>query len=97
MIELIYPGLAFDEQDLIDAIKATGENFMIQGQRVIKFGGHPKPESLDVWLRQRFPKKKDTKLADNYLVEALVATGKFEMSKEFFSESGRRCKAIKLL
>jgi hypothetical protein len=38
MIELIYPGLAFDEQELIDAIKASGKIFMIQGQRVMTLG-----------------------------------------------------------
>ena len=96
MIELIYPGLAFDEQELIDAIKGAGKTFMIQGQRVIKFGGHPKPESLDVWLRERFSKKKDTKLADNYVVDALVETGKFIATKEYCPTSGRLCKAIRL-
>jgi hypothetical protein len=96
MIELRHTGLAFDEQELIDAIKGAGKTFMVQGQRVIKFGGHPKPESLDVWLRERFPKKRDTKLADNYVIDALVATGRFIATKEYCSTSGRLCKAIRL-
>jgi hypothetical protein len=96
MIELIYPDMAFDEQELIDAIKASGKTFMIQGQRVMTLGRHPKQKSLDVWLRKRFSEKKYTKLADNYVVDALIATGKFEMSKEICPESGRRCKSIKL-
>ncbi len=96
MIALNYPGMAFDEQELIDAIKASGKTFIIQGQRVVKWGGHPKPESLDVWLRDRFPHKKDTKLADNYVIDALVATGKFTATKEICPKSGRLCKAVRL-
>lgn len=96
MIELQYTGLAFDEQDLIDFIMASGRNYMVQGQRVVKLGNHPKPDSLDVWLRKRFQIKKDTKLADNYVVEALVATGNFVVAKEICPESGRLCKAIRL-
>jgi hypothetical protein len=96
MIELIYPGLEFDEQELIDAIKASGKVFMIQGQRVMTLGNHPKPNSLDVWLRKRFSKKQDMKLADNYVVDSLVKTGKFAVAEEICPDSGRLCKAIRL-
>jgi hypothetical protein len=46
--------------------------------------------------RDRFPKKKDTKLADNYVIDALVATGKFIATKEICPKSGRLCKAVRL-
>lgn len=96
MIALNYPDMEFDEQELIDFIKASGNIYMIQGQRVIKLGNHPKPNSLDVWLRKRFPKKRDTKLADNYVIDALVETGKFIATKEYCPDSGRLCQAIRL-
>lgn len=96
MIELRYPGLAFDEQELIDAIEASGRNYMVQGQRVVTLGNHPKKNSFDVWLRKQFSKKQDTKLADNYVVDALVETGKFIAVKDFCPESGKLCKSIRL-
>lgn len=97
MIELQYPALAFDEQELIDTIKASNENYMVQGQRVVTLGNHPKKSSFDVWLRKRFPKKQDTKLADNYVIDALLKTGRFVATKEKCPDSGRSCKSIRLV
>lgn len=96
MIVLQYPGLAFDEQELIDTIKASGRSYMVQGQRVVTLGNHPKKNSFDVWLRKRFSKKRDTKLADNYVIDALLKTGKFIITKEECPDSGRLCKALRL-
>ncbi|SFV16548.1 hypothetical protein [Pseudoduganella namucuonensis] len=96
MIELRYTGLGFDEQELIDHIKASGKNFMVQGQRIKTLANHTKPKSLDVWLRNRFPKMQDTKLADNYVIDALVETGRFTATKERCPDSGKLCKAIRL-
>ncbi|MBB5371071.1 MULTISPECIES: hypothetical protein [unclassified Janthinobacterium] len=97
MIELNHTGLAFDEQELIDTIKASDRSYIVQGQRVVKLGNHPKENSFDVWLRKRFPKKRDTKLADNYVIEALLETGKFIATREICPDSGRLCKAIRLV
>ena len=96
MIELKYAGMAFDEQELIDTITASNRNYMVQGQRVVTLGNHPKQNSFDVWLRKRFPKKRDTKLADNYVIDALLKTGKFIITKEECPDSGRLCKSIRL-
>ncbi|KHA80266.1 hypothetical protein NC77_02380 [Janthinobacterium lividum] len=96
MIELHYPGLAFDEQELIDTIKASKRTYMVQGQRVVTLGNHPKKNSFDVWLRKRFPKKQNTKLADNYVIDALLKTGKFTATNDICPDSGRLCKAIRL-
>ena len=96
MIELKYTGMAFDEQELINTIKASGRSYMVQGQRVVTLGKHPKENSFDVWLRKLFPKKKDTKLADNYVIDALLKTGKFIATKEICPDSGRLCKAFRL-
>ena len=96
MIELQYPGLAFDEQELIDFIKASGKKFLVQGQRNKTLENHTKLNSLDVWLRKRFPKKQDTKLADNYVIDALLKTGKFTATNDICPDSGRFCKSIRL-
>jgi rRNA-processing protein FCF1 len=89
--------LAFDEQELIDHIKASGKHFMVQGQNIKKLEKHTKPHSLDVWLRTRFPKKEDTKLADNCVLNALVKTKKFVITEERCLDSERLCKAIGLV
>lgn len=97
MIKLNYPDMAFDEQELIDTIKAAdSKNYMVQGQRVVTLGNHPKKNSFDVWLRKRFPKRQDTKLADNYVIDALLKTGKFTVTNDICPDSGRLCKSIRL-
>lgn len=97
MIELKYTDMAFEEQELIDFIKASdSRNYIVQGQRVVTLGNHPKKNSFDVWLRKRFPKKRDTKLADNYVIDALLKTGKFVATKEECPDSGRLCKSIRI-
>lgn len=97
MIKLNYPNMAFDEQELIDTIEASdSKNYMVQGQRVVTLGNHPKKNSFDVWLRKRFPKKQDTKLADNYVIDALLKTGKFTATNDICPDSGRLCKSIRL-
>ncbi|MRV73554.1 hypothetical protein GJ700_17720 [Duganella sp. FT92W] len=97
MIKLKYPDMAFDEQELIDFISATGKSYVVQGQRIKTLAKHTNPNSLDVWLRKRFPKMQDTKLADNYVIDALVETGKLAATKEICPDSGRMCKAIRLV
>jgi hypothetical protein len=97
MIQLKPYGVAFDEQELVNFIKASSRPYMVQGQKMTVLASHPKPSSLDVWLRHKFYKIQDTKLADNYVLDALVATGLFEISKEICPNSDRPCKSIKLL
>lgn len=96
MIKLNYPDMAFDEQDLIDFIKASGKNFIIQGQQKGNYESHTKPASFDVWLRNRFPEKRYMKLTDNYVINLLVATGNFTVAKDKCPKTGRLCKSIRL-
>lgn len=51
MIETDY-GAVFEENDLVAYIKKCGRNFIIQGQTACSRKDHPKPTSLDFWLRQ---------------------------------------------
>jgi hypothetical protein len=97
MIEIKY-GYAFDENALIKHIKASGRDYIIQGQKAVPLVNHSKPQSLDVWLRTTFPKKCDTKLADNYVLDALALTWRFEILEKLqCPDSGMLCKGLRLI
>ena len=97
MIELKYKGHSFDEDVLIKYIKASGSDYIVQGQKSVSLANHSKPQSLDVWLRTTFPAKCDMKLADNYVLDALVRTGKFVIATNLkCPTSGQLCKGLRL-
>jgi hypothetical protein len=96
MIKLTH-GVEFHEDELIDLIKRSGRDYIVQGQRKADLDDHSKPKSLDVWLRHRFTHLCNIKLADNYVVDALVGTGKFEIVKEVCPDSRRLCKSVRLI
>jgi hypothetical protein len=99
-IELPYggAGTGFHGSELIDHIRSTGRDYIIQGQQHCALESHPKPHSLDVWLRKGFTYRKDTAQAVNQVVKALVATGRFEVDWQLLCpDSGRRCKGLRLL
>ena len=87
----------FDSEDLKKYIRSTGRKFIIQGQIKCKRADHPKPSSLDCWLRDHFAKNPDTKQAVNSVIADLVRTGEFEEGEFNCPDSGRRCKGIKIL
>lgn len=76
MINLSYGG-SFNEQALVQHIRRSGRNYIIQGQTACTLANHPKPDSLDYWLR-KFAHNPDTKQADNKIVNELVKTGLFK-------------------
>jgi len=95
MIRLSYGG-RFDEHDLVEYIKATGRDYIIQGQQAVAFAHHTKPNSLDYWLRQVAPNR-DTKQADNAVVRRLVRTKLFRVVYGLrCPDSGRFCKGLRL-
>lgn len=96
MIKLKY-GVEFHEDELIDLIKRSGRDYIVQGQRKGDLADHPKPKSLDGWLRHRFTRLCNMKLADNYVVDALVGTGRFEIVREACPDGGRPCKSVRLI
>jgi hypothetical protein len=98
-IELPYGGseAGFYVSELIDHIRSTGRDYIIQGQQNCTLENHTKPHSLDVWLREGFTNRKDTKQAVNQVVEALIATGRFEIARLPCPDSGRLCKGLRLL
>ena len=96
MIDLPYGG-DFDEHDLVTHIRSTGRDYIIQGQKAVSRGEHPKPQSLDYWLRQ-FGKNPNTKQAENSVLDDLVATGLFEtISRLRCPDSGNKCKGLRLV
>lgn len=96
MINLTYGG-QFNEDDLVDHIRQSGRNYIIQGQTACSQADHPKPSSLDFWLRQ-FGGNNDTKQADNEVIGSLVATGLFKVSNNLeCPDSGKSCKGIVLV
>lgn len=87
-------GATFEENDLINYIRKTGRNYIIQGQTTCARESHPKSSSLDYWLRQ-FGTNPDTKQADNDVVAALVATRLFIESENLLCpDSGNPCKGL---
>jgi hypothetical protein len=83
MIKLPYggPGAKFDEQELVEHLKAHFRDYIIQGQQNCSLLNHTKPKSLDYWLRINHAKEPDTKQAVNEVIDQLVATGLFETAK----------------
>lgn len=90
-------GPRFDEQDLVDHIRASGRNYIIIGSCKCTFTNHKKPHSLDYWLRER-ARARDTMQSCDVLVENLIATGLF-VAQDGLScpDSGRPCKGIVLV
>lgn len=97
-IELPYgaPGEGFSVGYLITYLQASNQEFIIQGQRTCSLAEHPKPHSLDVWLRKNFTSRQDRKQATNELVHEITKTGLFEEGWFTCPDSGRRCKGIRL-
>ena len=96
MIKLSYGGF-FDEQHLVQHIRKSGRNYIIQGQTACTRANHPKPDSLDYWLRQ-FADNPDTKQADNNVIAQLVATGLFQKKNNLrCPNSSRLCKGLVLI
>jgi len=98
-IELPYgaPGESFSIDYLITYLQETRKDYIIQGQRNCCLKEHPKPNSLDAWLRKNFTSRQDTKQATNDLLQQIVKTGPFRQGWFTCPDSGRKCKGIELI
>jgi hypothetical protein len=83
--------------DLIQHIRESGRDYIIQGQTDSTLDKHPKPNSLDAWLRRKCTVRSDTKQAVNSLVDQLIQTRLFRVERLRCPDSGRFCKGIRLL
>ena len=99
-IELPYggPGAGFYVSELVNHIRSTGRDYIIQGQQHCTLENHTKPHSLDVWLRKRFTNRKDTTQAVNQVIADLVATGWFEVERGLICpDTGYPANGLRLL
>lgn len=91
------PGAAFEVTELVQYVKTSGRPYIIQGQTQCAFRAHPKPHSLDFWLRENYAKNRDTKQAVNKVIDQIVSTGRFELGQFMCPDSGHQCKGIRIL
>lgn len=91
------PGASFAVNELIAHLRSTGRNYIIQGQVHCAMAVHPKPQSLDVWLRKTFAKQPDMKQAVNDVISNLVSTGLFTVGMFICPDSGRFCKGVQFV
>jgi len=97
MIRLPYGNNEFDPAELRKYIRRTGRNYIIQGQTNCRRNNHPKPSSLDCWLRDNYAENPDTKQAVNEVINALIETGEFVQGKFICPDSGNIVKGIMII
>lgn len=68
----------FKVGDLVRHIQESGRDYIIEGGVNCALADHPRPRSLDYWLRENFARNKETRQATRDVVEQLLATGVFE-------------------
>ena len=76
------PGTGFSVRELIAYLKQSGREHINCGEVDCALVDHPKPASLDYWLRENFAANKDTKQATNEVIAQLIATGLFEPAND---------------
>lgn len=70
---------------------------MVLGANKAKLANHDKHLSLDYWLRSNGARNPDQMQAESSLIEQLVGTGNFAETVMACPNTGRQCKALKLL
>ena len=92
------PGAGFRVYELVSHIRSTGRDYIIQGQQQCTLANHTKPHSLDVWLRTTYASYPDTRQTAKAVMNALEATGRFEVVWGLpCPDSGRPVKGLRLL
>jgi hypothetical protein len=76
------PGANFAVRELINYIEKSRRNYIIGGAVDCALVDHPKPASLDYWLRENFARNKETKQATSEVIAQLLATGLFEHAED---------------
>jgi hypothetical protein len=90
-------GGQFNEAALVAHIRSTDRDYIIQGQQSVTLRNHSKPDSLDYWLRLNGAANRNTKQAENPVLDALVNTGQFVIVHRLWCpNSGTRCKGVRL-
>jgi hypothetical protein len=97
MIKLPYDNTMVNSDELRKYIGGTSRDFIIQGQTNCRRDIHPKPSSLDCWLRDNFAGNPDTKQAINQVINALIETAEFEEGIFICPDSKKRYKGIRIV
>ncbi len=98
-IKLPYGGMnsSFRVGDLLSYMESMDRDYIIQGGINCSYEDHPKPHSLDYWLRSFYSKNKDTKQAVKLVIDDLLKTGLFTLEEKLLCpDSGKLCKGILL-
>jgi len=97
LIKLPYGNNSFNSDDLKKYIRRNGKNYIIQGQKACGRVDHPKPHSLDCWLRDNYAQNPDTKQAVNEVIADIINTREFEEGYFTCPDSGRECKGLRII
>jgi len=87
----------FAVEDLVKYFISQKINYLIVGASQVTLDNHPKPKSLDVWIRKHekvIGTKKNTCQAVNSVIERLVEFAQFSIMKRVCPTSNRMCKAL---
>lgn len=98
IIELPYGGTGaqFAAKELINYFIKQKINYLIIGATHVTLNKHPKPKSLDVWLRKHknVTVHKDTCQAVGSIITQLIRLEQFSRGISRCSDSNRMCKAL---
>lgn len=91
-------GAGFRVSELVNHMRSTGRDYIVQGGDNVTLAKHTKPNSLDVWLRTRFATNPDTRQTAEAVMKELEATGRFRVVEKLrCPESGRLVNGLRLL
>jgi hypothetical protein len=62
------PGTGFSVRELVDYMEHSGREYIIGGEVDCALVDHPRPASLDYWLRENFAANKETRQATNEVI-----------------------------
>jgi hypothetical protein len=91
------PGSTFQISELINHFKKEKINYITIGATHIRLDKHPKPKSLDVWLRNHknvVSSYKNTCQSIGIVIDEIVKSGKFSIGKRKCPKSNKICKAL---
>jgi len=91
------PGTGSSVRELVDYMEQSGREYIIGGEVDCALVDHPKPASLDYWLRENFAANKETKQATTEVIAQLIATGFFEPANDLrCPDTGARSFGLRL-
>lgn len=83
-------------QDLITHFRKNNLNYMIIGSKQVTLTKHPKPHSIDVWLRKHpnIFNHKDTCQSVSKVITQIIKHQSFSQGLRKCPKSNRMCKAL---